>query len=69
MDAVLTTLSLMHTASSMTLDYFSSEMEEENSFDWEMMNVGILDMLAQAKVICNRFKMNFVNVVVKGENL
>lgn len=69
MDAVLTTLSMMYIASNMTLEYYSSELEEENSFDWDMMNVGILDLLAQVKILCNRFKMKFVNVITLGESL
>jgi hypothetical protein len=69
MDVILSVLSMKHASSNMVLEFFESKLNESNPFDWDMMDVGILDMLANCKAICNRFKLNFPEVIVYGGNL
>jgi len=69
MDATMCLLSIHHIFSKMILEYYVAASDPEDQQDLladEMMQVGIIDMLASLMSICNRYKLDFTRVVVYG---
>lgn len=68
MDATMCILSIQHIYANMILDYYVGAFDSDNPdmVDMDMMQVGILDMLANVLCICNRYKMDFIQTIVYG---
>jgi hypothetical protein len=66
MDAMMALMSIQYISSNMTMEYFSGLAEEDDMVDEDILEVGIVDMLANAYSVCNRFKLDYTNVIVYG---
>jgi hypothetical protein len=68
MDTTMCALSIQHIYSNMILDHYAGGFDSDNPdmVDLDMMQVGIIDMLASTLAICNRYKLNFIQVIVYG---
>jgi hypothetical protein len=69
MDATMTALAMQSISANMVLEYFAGVMDGDELWDYDAIDASIIDMLAHCLAICRRFKLNFVNVIVHGENL
>jgi hypothetical protein len=66
MDTILSTLSIQHISSSLVAEYFAGEIDEDSPVDLDMMQVGVVDIIANTYAICQRYKFDFTEVVVYG---
>ena len=68
MDTILSCLSIQHVSSSFVAEYFAGELDEDSPVDLDMMQVGIIDIIANTYAICQRFKFDFTKVIVYGDS-
>lgn len=66
MDVILACMNLMYIHAHVILEHFELAFEEDEPVDLERLSIGIQDMIGTCMAICNRFKYDFVDVVVRG---
>lgn len=66
MDSTLAALTIQHTISSMALEYFDSQDDEDNPMDFDLVNAGIIDIIGNCYAICNKYKLDFEQVIIYG---
>lgn len=66
MDSSLAVLTIQNISSHMTLEYFSNKFEEEDLVEADLVQVGIIDMLANVYVICEKQGLDFEQIIIFG---
>ena len=68
MDVTTCILSVQHIYANLVLEYYAGAFDPENEdmVNADMMQVGILDMLANIMCVCTRYKLDFTEVITLG---